>query len=154
MNKETEWICQALDELNTTAYKDGTYWRATYSTEDVEGVKLIKKWMKENGLKTSFDEIGNLYGTVNTCVDEPDESGGISSNPGTIIVGSHRDTVKNGGKYDGALGIITAIAAVSNLVKKKRFAAEKNRGSGLMRGRRKPLSIRIYRKPCNGRRVD
>lgn len=125
MNKETEWICQALDELNTTAYKDGTYWRATYSTEDVEGVKLIKKWMKENGLKTSFDEIGNLYGTVNTCVDEPDESGGISSNPGTIIVGSHRDTVKNGGKYDGALGIITAIAAVSNLVKKNGLPLKK-----------------------------
>lgn len=62
MNKETEWICQALDELHTTAYKGGTYWRATYSTEDVEGVKLIKKWMKENRLKTSFDEIGNLYG--------------------------------------------------------------------------------------------
>ena len=35
--------------------------------------------------------------------------------PGTVLTGSHLDTVKNGGKYDGALGVVTGVAALGYL---------------------------------------
>ena len=39
----------------------------------------------------------------------------IRDRPGTVLTGSHLDTVKNGGKYDGALGVVTGVAALGYL---------------------------------------
>ena len=59
--------------------------------------------MKDAGFYTYFDTVGNLYGRIEGRTKD------------VILAGSHRDTVKNGGKYDGALGIITAISACTSL---------------------------------------
>lgn len=99
MNQELSWIETAIGALAETAEKDGVYWRATYTPEDRNGVKLLKRWMEEAGFQTYFDQAGNLYGRIEGESDS------------VFLTGSHRDTVLNGGKYDGALGIITAIAA-------------------------------------------
>lgn len=59
------------------------------------------------GLTTWIDAIGNVHGVLSAR-----EGAGAP----TVVVGSHYDTVRDAGKYDGALGIITAIAAVKALV--------------------------------------
>ena len=66
----------------------------------------LKAWMEEKGFCTYFDEVGNLFGRIAGKKEE------------VILTGSHRDTVKNGGKYDGALGVITAIEGISALYQK------------------------------------
>lgn len=78
--------------------------RLLYSKAWVEGQNALKEWMEEIGLEAKFDEIGNLFGTLK----------GKSVNE-TVLTGSHVDTVKNGGKYDGAYGIIAGIIALKYL---------------------------------------
>lgn len=99
MNGELRWIEDAIEKLAQTAEKNGLYWRAAYTPEDYKGVQLLKQWMEEAGFQTYFDQVGNLYGRIEGESDA------------VFLTGSHRDTVVNGGKFDGALGIITAIAA-------------------------------------------
>lgn len=81
--------------------------RLLYSKDWVNVQHAIKGWIEEEGLETRFDEIGNLFGTLKGT----DESE-------TILTGSHIDTVKNGGKLDGQLGIVAGILALSYLKEK------------------------------------
>lgn len=99
MDRELKWIGQSIEQLAETGKKDGAYWRASYTPEDHRGAALLQQWMEDAGFQTYFDAVGNLYGRMEGTSDA------------VILTGSHRDTVANGGKYDGALGIITAIAA-------------------------------------------
>ncbi len=88
---------------------DGGVTRTLYSQPWKEAQQALKGWMEEVGLLTNYDSIGNLFGRL------------ISPNPNakTILIGSHVDTVKSGGKYDGAYGIIAGILALKHL--KKQF---------------------------------
>jgi N-carbamoyl-L-amino-acid hydrolase len=67
----------------------------------------LAQWMKEAGMDVQVDAVGNVVGRY-AAVD-----------PGarTLITGSHYDTVRNGGKYDGRLGILLPIAIVRHLAK-------------------------------------
>src|SRR5207245_1356115 len=67
--------------------------------------KLVGSWMREAGLAVREDAAFNLLGRWN------------SSQRGakTFLLGSHLDTVRDAGKYDGPLGVLTAIAAVRSL---------------------------------------
>ena len=58
--------------------------------------------MREAGLRTWLDAVGNVHGRVD----------GRARDAPALILGSHYDTVMDAGKYDGALGIIVAIASV------------------------------------------
>lgn len=82
--------------------------RLLYTPEWVDSQHELKKIMEEAGLSTYFDEIGNLFGRLEGS--EPDV--------GTILTGSHVDTVRNGGKLDGMFGIISGIAALRCLKSK------------------------------------
>lgn len=103
MNKELAWILNAIEAAGETAMKDGVYWRGTYTEQDAAVVKLLSRYMEDGGLKVSSDAAGNLFGTI------------AGTEGGVIMSGSHRDTVRLGGKYDGMLGIVTAICAASSL---------------------------------------
>jgi allantoate deiminase len=87
---------------------EGGVTRLLYTKEWVEAQKALEKRMQEDGLTTRYDDIGNLFGRLegSTYKDE------------TILTGSHVDTVKNGGKLDGAFGIIAGILAI-RLLKEK-----------------------------------
>jgi OHCU decarboxylase len=65
----------------------------------------LADWMREAGMEVRIDAAGNVAGSY------------PSSDPGakTLITGSHYDTVRNGGKYDGRLGILLPIAIVRHL---------------------------------------
>lgn len=80
--------------------------RLLYSKEWVEAQHALKGWIEEEGLEANFDEIGNLFGTLK----------GKNTNE-TVLTGSHVDTVKNGGLYDGAYGVVAGILALIYLKK-------------------------------------
>ena len=81
--------------------------RLLYSESWLEAQKSLQKKFEESGMETRFDEIGNLYGKVT----------GTENKNETIATGSHVDTVVNGGKLDGQLGIIGGYLAVKQLLK-------------------------------------
>lgn len=61
-------------------------------------------WMKQAGLATELDGAGNLVGRT---AHQPDRK--------TLIIGSHQDTVRQGGAYDGMLGILVPLAVLQHL---------------------------------------
>jgi OHCU decarboxylase len=65
----------------------------------------ISDWMRAAGMHAHIDPVGNVVGRY------------LSTDPRakTLITGSHYDTVRNGGKYDGREGILLAIAVVKHL---------------------------------------
>lgn len=63
---------------------------------------LIGGWMREAGMSVSEDAIGNLTGRYS----------GRNDRGKTFLLGSHLDTVPQAGKFDGALGVLAAIACV------------------------------------------
>jgi acetylornithine deacetylase/succinyl-diaminopimelate desuccinylase-like protein len=72
--------------------------RIGYSPEEDEAHALARGWLEGSRLEVEVDESGNLFGRS-------------ASSPG-IWTGSHLDTVPQGGKFDGALGVVGAIEAV------------------------------------------
>lgn len=78
--------------------------RLLYSKSWLDAQNAVKVWMVEEGLEVHFDEVGNLFGTLK----------GANSHE-TILTGSHIDTVKNGGLYDGQYGIVAGIIAIKYL---------------------------------------
>jgi N-carbamoyl-L-amino-acid hydrolase len=65
----------------------------------------LAEWMREAGMEAHIDNVGNVVGVYRSDI------------PGakTLMTGSHYDTVRNGGKYDGRLGILLPIAIVRHL---------------------------------------
>jgi allantoate deiminase len=64
---------------------------------------VVSGWMREAGMTVRRDAIGNLIGHYE------------GSGEKTLILGSHLDTVRDAGKYDGILGVMVAIACVQGL---------------------------------------
>lgn len=67
--------------------------------------ELVAGWMHAAGMTVRQDEIGNLVGRY-----EGREEGG-----GTLVLGSHLDTVRDAGRYDGPLGVMVGLACVERL---------------------------------------
>jgi allantoate deiminase len=78
---------------------------------------LILGWMADAGMRAHLDAIGNVCGRY---------EGEVAGLP-CLMLGSHYDTVRDAGKWDGPLGLITAISCVADLHKRERrlpFAIE------------------------------
>jgi N-carbamoyl-L-amino-acid hydrolase len=67
----------------------------------------LAQWMRDAGMDAHIDAVGNVVGRYAARADV--------SAPRTLIAGSHYDTVRDGGKYDGRLGILLPIAVVGQL---------------------------------------
>lgn len=87
----------ALAEFGKNAH--GGLDRVAFSDADIRGRKYLISLMKDAGLDVRVDEAGNIIGHRES--QEPDLP--------PIMFGSHSDTVPDGGKYDGALGVLGAI---------------------------------------------
>ncbi|WP_426454276.1 Zn-dependent hydrolase [Paenibacillus sp. S-38] len=84
---------------------DGGYTRALYSAAWQEAQSAVRQEIEGAGLTAYYDETGSLFGRLQ----------GTSEEEGTVLTGSHIDTVRCGGLYDGAAGIAAAIAAIELL---------------------------------------
>ena len=88
---------ERLSEFNSTPEKGCT--RYSYSKEDLLARKYLINQMKEAGFEVRVDNIGNIKGVLR----------GTEEKLPVVISGSHIDTVKHGGNYDGILGVVAAI---------------------------------------------
>lgn len=81
--------------------EDGLF-RPVYSAGWSAARDQLEVWMREAGLETRFDAVGNLIGRLP----------GRDTTAPVILTGSHFDTVRNAGMFDGALGVLVGIAAL------------------------------------------
>jgi N-carbamoyl-L-amino-acid hydrolase len=81
---------------------DGSMTRLTLSAEDGKARDWLAAWMREAGLRVEIDPIGNMFGIL----DWAGEGAPL------IMTGSHLDSQPNGGRFDGALGVVAACSAV------------------------------------------
>jgi allantoate deiminase len=68
-------------------------------------VKQVQAWMRAAGMSVRLDPVGTVVGRYEA--NAPDRP--------TLLLGSHIDTVRNAGRFDGTLGVLVAIAVVDTL---------------------------------------
>ncbi len=104
-----------LEDLGTLATigadAQGGVTRIAYSQADREGREWVRAQFSALGLSVSTDHAGN-----DTWVYP-----GAGSTLAPLALGSHTDTVPNGGRYDGALGVLAALAIVRALHQQNRY---------------------------------
>ncbi|MEI8634083.1 hypothetical protein P4S72_22340 [Vibrio sp. PP-XX7] len=100
-----EQVMIRADQLAQFSAMEGGLTRAYLTEEHRQANHQLAAWMTEIGLTTWQDEVGNQWGRK------------VSAHPiaPTLIIGSHSDSVVNAGKYDGPLGILLAIEALTAL---------------------------------------
>jgi allantoate deiminase len=97
-------VMQHCDVLGACSEEPGRLTRP-FASEPMHQVhEHVTTWMKAAGMAVRADNVGNLLGRY-------EGSDGSS----TLVLGSHLDSVRNAGKYDGPLGVMLAIAAVQRL---------------------------------------
>ena len=98
-------ICARVDELARITEDPPRLTRVFLSPEMRRAADLVLAWMREAGMAAHMDAIGNVVGRYE------------GTKPGlpALVLGSHLDTVRDAGKYDGMLGVVTAIACVGRL---------------------------------------
>lgn len=94
--------CDALAAISEPG--DGVT-RLYLTPEHRRAAGVLERWMAEAGMETRIDEAGNVVGRYHAA------SGGGPY----LITGSHMDSVTNGGKYDGPLGVLTSLDCVAVL---------------------------------------
>lgn len=99
-----------IDTLSTfTATPGKGTTRLTYSPEDLQARRYIKKKMEEYGLTVREDGFGNIFGKLEgTLKDAP-----------SVLVGSHFDSVPNGGSYDGPAGVVAGLEVAALFAENK-----------------------------------
>lgn len=85
---------------------NGGVTRPSFSKADYIVRALFKTQLEEMGLEVTIDPIANIWGKLK----------GTAMNNPTIVIGSHLDTVPNGGKFDGALGVLVAKEIIQTLI--------------------------------------
>ena len=91
------------DELAACTDDPGAITRPFASEAMKRAHELVRGWMREAGMTVARDNIGNLRATYE------------GSGHGTMLLGSHLDSVRDAGRYDGPLGVMVALAAVQRL---------------------------------------
>lgn len=76
--------------------------RFSYSEEDRKAREYLINEMKKLGLEVRIDGVGNIRGKYNP----------MNSNYPSVMMGSHIDTVLNGGKFDGLVGVVSALEVI------------------------------------------
>jgi N-carbamoyl-L-amino-acid hydrolase len=94
---------EALAEVGDTG--DGGNCRLALTDDDAGGRELVVGWMRGLGLDVRVDRVGNVVAT-RAAVDP-------SLDP--VMTGSHIDTVRTGGRYDGTLGVLAGLEVVRAL---------------------------------------
>jgi allantoate deiminase len=93
-----------LDLARHGAFEQTGVWRTAYSPEWVAAQEQVAAWFAEAGLEVRRDAVGNVWGRLAGDQERP-----------VIASGSHIDSQTPGGRYDGALGVISALVALRTL---------------------------------------
>ncbi|MBU8769365.1 M20 family metallo-hydrolase [Cytobacillus oceanisediminis] len=98
-----------LDTINVSssigALENGGLNRLALTEEDKKMRNIFVKWLQEEKLNVRVDDLGNIYGR---------RKGKFNDSP-AVAIGSHLDTQPCGGRFDGILGVLTALEVVRTL---------------------------------------
>ena len=98
MNINRQRLLSMLEEVNRISAEGEGVTRLAYTPEENAALDWFVETCDAHSIETRRDAMGNVFGTV-----------GNSSGGGGILIGSHLDTVKEGGEYDGALGVVAGL---------------------------------------------
>jgi hypothetical protein len=116
-----ERLCWRLDRLAQIGRISGDgVCRLALSDEDKQGRDLVVDWMREVGLSVRIDRIGNVVGTRPGLADGP-----------PVMTGSHIDSVRTGGQYDGALGVLAGLEVIA--IAPRRYVVSRRVGINVAR---------------------
>ncbi|TXK73768.1 M20 family metallo-hydrolase [Paenibacillus sp. N3.4] len=106
LSQYSEQLLEVLEWLATYgATTDGGVTRLLYTMDWSDAQLALAGRMRKLGLEAHSDAVGNVYGKLQ----------GSSETLKPLLTGSHIDTVKNGGKYDGAYGVVAGMLALGYL---------------------------------------
>lgn len=94
-----------LDELAAISDESGKLTRLYLSPSHRRAADLVQGWMRQAGLDASLDAAGSVQGRME----------GQAPGLPALMVGSHIDTVRDGGRYDGNLGVVAGILVAEAL---------------------------------------
>lgn len=98
-------VHKLLDALYTLGrLPEGGVYRPVYSEPWHQAQRQVAEWMAQCGLQVHTDTVGNLVGRIDGAVNGP-----------VVATGSHIDTVRGGGRLDGAFGVVGGLIALSML---------------------------------------
>jgi allantoate deiminase len=98
-------VMQRIDALARISEEPDRLTRTFCSPAMQQANDLVASWMTAAGMKVQVDTIGNLIGNY------PAQATGKKM----FVLGSHLDTVRDAGKFDGPLGVLVAIACIERL---------------------------------------
>jgi N-carbamoyl-L-amino-acid hydrolase len=105
---DREWVMATIEEIANFSTSGPGVTRLAFSDEDRRTGEYIEKLMGQAGLAVRRDAFGNIIGRLaGTMPDAP-----------AVATGSHLDTVPEGGRYDGVLGVVGGLAAIRRLAGK------------------------------------
>jgi allantoate deiminase len=96
-------VLRRSDELATFSEEEGRLTRRYATPALRQAGEQVGQWMEEAGMAVRRDQIGNVIGRL--------DDGGSR----TLLIGSHLDTVRDAGRYDGMLGVLVGIACLERL---------------------------------------
>ena len=104
-----ERLLSRIEELASIGAIDGGgSCRLALTDEDRAGRDLVVTWMRDLDLDISIDSIGNVVAVRPGKTDGP-----------PTMTGSHIDTVRTGGRYDGNLGVLAGLEIIESLSENK-----------------------------------
>lgn len=100
VRQQAEWaqaaarVMARADELAAISETADALTRVYLSPQHLQANQQVARWMTEAGMRVWQDSVGNICGRY-----EGEQAGAAA-----ILLGSHLDTVRNAGRYDGMLG--------------------------------------------------
>ncbi|HLU37199.1 MAG TPA: Zn-dependent hydrolase, partial [Thermomicrobiales bacterium] len=105
MRIDRDRLLASLDEMaRIGATPNGGVTRLALTDEDRAARDLLRQWMVEAGLAVRIDDFGNMIGRRDGASDRP-----------PLLMASHLDTVRAGGRFDGVLGVLGALEVLRTL---------------------------------------
>jgi allantoate deiminase len=105
MASGAQLLVSMLDELGGVTDEPGRLTRTFLSPAMEDAVKRVGSWMQDAGMDVHVDKLGNLIGRLQS--EHPAAK--------TLLLGSHLDTVRDAGRFDGPLGVLLPINALYEL---------------------------------------
>lgn len=114
MSPAAERVMARADALAAISETPDALTRVYLSAQHLQANQLVGEWMRQAGMTVWQDSVGNICGRY-----EGAQEGALA-----VLLGSHLDTVRNAGRYDGMLGVLTAIEVVDGLHQQGRHLAQ------------------------------
>ena len=114
MSPAAERVMARADALAAISETPDALTRVYLSAQHLQANQLVGEWMRQAGMTVWQDSVGNICGRYE----------GAQEGAQAVLLGSHLDTVRNAGRYDGMLGVLAAIEVVDSLHQQGRHLAQ------------------------------